>query len=469
MSADDTPPPSGDYFAGFIPVQRPPHPTEPAPAAAPVSAAPVSAAPVFGAPSSGAPASYPTTAPPAPASYPVAGQPSASYPVAGQPPAGYAGTGQLPAVSNPAQRQPPVGYSAPASPPAGYSYSVPPERLDQPRPPVGYPGSPVPYPANPGVYPAAQPVGGPPPGMNGMPLTGATFPPARFGAAPVPFGAAPAPADFGAAPARAPRRTGRVLVAVALVLLLVAAGAQGYALLKTNGRLDAANRDRARADAAASARINTLSTRATQLEAQLKAQLDPVGVAAKIAPAVWELDAGDYLGTAWAVRKAAGGGTDLITNYHVVEANYKNGIKRVALVRDKQRINGTVVKAVPGNDLALVHVSQDLPVLTVDSATVVPGEAVLAEGTPLGYESSVSTGIVSNVNRRVRGEHGYVSFFQFDAAINPGNSGGPVVNANGEVVGMASAVFIDDEFHVPAQGMSLAIPIGTVCQVLSVC
>jgi S1-C subfamily serine protease len=318
-------------------------------------------------------------------------------------------------------------------------------------------GSPAAYPGYPG---GSSPVG---PGYaGGNPVAGPGYPGS-------PLSPLAPSAVTGAAPVSKPKRAGRVLVAVALTLLVVAAGAQTWALVKTNGRLDAANRARARAAAAADTRIDALSTRASQLESQLKGQLDPIGVAAKIAPGVWELDAGDYLGTAWAVRRSAGGGTDLVTNYHVVEAKFKVGDKSVALVRDKQRIDATVVKAVPGSDLALVHVSQDLPVLTVDTTAVVPGEAVLAEGTPLGWESSVSTGIVSNVNRRITAPHGAITYFQFDAGINPGNSGGPVVNAAGAVVGIASAIFIDRENDVPAQGMALAIPVATACKVLSAC
>jgi S1-C subfamily serine protease len=269
------------------------------------------------------------------------------------------------------------------------------------------------------------------------------------------------------APKRPAGRGRRVLTGAVLVLLVLAAGAQAYEMKRLNDRLGRADRAGAAAQAEADAQIGLLKTRAAELENTIAAQLNPISVAAKIAPSVYELDAGDYLGTAWAVRNSAGG-TDLITNYHVVAPVYKLGKRAVDLVRGAERLHATVVRVSTANDVALVHVSQSLPVLDVEKA-VVPGESVLVEGTPLGWQASVTTGVVSNVERRVRTENGTIVYFQFDAAINPGNSGGPVVDARGRVLGVASAVFIDTENDVPAQSMSLAIPITTACRVLAAC
>ncbi|MGH3741059.1 MAG: S1C family serine protease, partial [Micromonosporaceae bacterium] len=83
-----------------------------------------------------------------------------------------------------------------------------------------------------------------------------------------------------------------------------------------------------------------------------------------------------------------------------------------------------------------------------------PGQPVVAVGAPSGLEDTVTTGVVSKI-RAIAGRA--QEYIQFDAAINPGNSGGPVLNAEGKVVGIATAKAVD------AEGIGFALPIGVAC------
>ncbi len=132
----------------------------------------------------------------------------------------------------------------------------------------------------------------------------------------------------------------------------------------------------------------------------------------------------------------------ILTNLHVASSMPK---LRVTFM-DGTEANATIVGSQPGNDLAVLMPSlipDDLKPATMTSATTLnPGDTVLAVGFPFGIGPSASGGIVSGLNR-VFEEHGRPSLkglIQFDASTNPGNSGGPLVNANGEVVGIVTAL-----------------------------
>jgi len=146
----------------------------------------------------------------------------------------------------------------------------------------------------------------------------------------------------------------------------------------------------------------------------------------------------------------------VVTNSHVV-----GGAKRVYVYfADGVAGEGVVVASDPYRDLALLEVSRRgvKPIVLGDSDRVRVGEIVFAIGSPLGVlGSSVSMGVVSGVGRTIRGR-GVVleDLIQTDAAINPGNSGGPLVDAEGEAIGVTTAI-------IPfAQGIGFAIPINSV-------
>ena len=146
----------------------------------------------------------------------------------------------------------------------------------------------------------------------------------------------------------------------------------------------------------------------------------------------------------------------LITNAHVVE-----GTNRVNVtLKDGQIYEGEVLGIDPITDVAVVKIdATNLPTVTLGKAeTLIPGEWAIAIGNPLGLDNTVTVGIISAVGRsssQVGVPDKRVRFIQTDAAINPGNSGGPLLNAQGDVIGINTAIRAD------AQGLGFAIPIET--------
>ncbi|PKQ18311.1 MAG: peptidase S1 [Actinobacteria bacterium HGW-Actinobacteria-8] len=133
----------------------------------------------------------------------------------------------------------------------------------------------------------------------------------------------------------------------------------------------------------------------------------------------------------------------ILTNNHVVDG--ANGTVQVRF-SDGQVEDATIVGTSPDYDLAVVQVDRTdvTPLVLGDSDAMVVGDPVVAVGSPLGLESTVTTGIVSALDRPVTTGRGatpaYMAAIQTDAAINPGNSGGPLLNMSGEVIGINSAI-----------------------------
>ena len=128
----------------------------------------------------------------------------------------------------------------------------------------------------------------------------------------------------------------------------------------------------------------------------------------------------------------------ILTNHHVVgEAD-----KIVVVFQDGHREPATLLGSDPKSDVALLHVTADNlhPLELGDSDAVEVGEWVVAIGTPFGLTQTVTTGIVSAKGRTSVGITDYENFIQTDAAINPGNSGGPLLNLDGQVVGINTAI-----------------------------
>jgi putative serine protease PepD len=206
-------------------------------------------------------------------------------------------------------------------------------------------------------------------------------------------------------------------------------------------------------------RLKALEGRADKLEVKTGGSLDAAEVAASVRPSVFRVATKYATGTAFALGKApAGGGTDLITNYHVVQEAYEKNEKQVSLERTDQRFPATVVEVHPDKDLVVLHTEETFARLVPAPAVPKVGDPVLVVGSPLGLEDTVTTGVVSAF-RTLSGEQ----LMQFDAAINPGNSGGPVFNAKKEVVGVATLKAKE------AEGIGLAIPISVVCETINVC
>lgn len=144
----------------------------------------------------------------------------------------------------------------------------------------------------------------------------------------------------------------------------------------------------------------------------------------------------------------------VLTNHHVVD-----GADEVKVtLPDRRELTAKVVGSDQQYDVALLKVdAKALPTVRIgNSTTLKPGQWVVAIGSPLGLDHSVTAGIVSAVGRSASPEQRYVPFIQTDVAINQGNSGGPLLNTRGEVVGINSQIFSVSGGYM---GISFAIPI----------
>jgi serine protease Do len=152
----------------------------------------------------------------------------------------------------------------------------------------------------------------------------------------------------------------------------------------------------------------------------------------------------------------------LVTSRHVIAAATRLHVRLV----DGTDLPAKVVVAEKATDLAILRVGprQPLHALTLGPGSdLLVGETVIAVGHPYGYNHTVSRGIISAIDREVTMPTGEVltRLIQIDANINPGNSGGPLLNINGEVIGITDAV------HSGAQGIGFAINVDTVKAMLS--
>ncbi|MFN6567441.1 HhoA/HhoB/HtrA family serine endopeptidase [Dendronalium sp. ChiSLP03b] len=151
---------------------------------------------------------------------------------------------------------------------------------------------------------------------------------------------------------------------------------------------------------------------------------------------------------------------ELLTNAHVVA---DTDTVQVTL-KDGRTFEGKVVGVDAITDVAVVKIPENkLPTVKLgNSQNLIPGQWAIAIGNPLGLDNTVTIGIISATDRtsaQVGVPDKRVSFIQTDAAINPGNSGGPLLNAQGEVIGVNTAIRAD------AQGLGFAIPIETAARI----
>jgi len=143
----------------------------------------------------------------------------------------------------------------------------------------------------------------------------------------------------------------------------------------------------------------------------------------------------------------------ILTNNHVI----KGADEIKVILYDKREFKGKVVGSDPRTDLAVIKITaKDLPTLKIgESSKLKTGDIVLAIGNPFGLNQTITMGIVSAVGRSNVGISDLEDFIQTDAAINPGNSGGALVNSNGELVGVNTAIFSTSGGYM---GIGFAIP-----------
>ncbi|MDQ3481040.1 MAG: trypsin-like peptidase domain-containing protein [Actinomycetota bacterium] len=161
----------------------------------------------------------------------------------------------------------------------------------------------------------------------------------------------------------------------------------------------------------------------------------------------------------------------VVTNSHVIEPAAKGGQIRVSL-SDGTRRSASIVGHSPSYDLAVIKLedtSSLVPATLGESSSVQIGQSVVAIGSPLGLDATVTSGIISATRRPVtaggEGETSYISALQTDAAINPGNSGGPLVDLDGFVIGVNSAIATvggSSEQQAGNIGVGFSIPIDQV-------
>ena len=157
---------------------------------------------------------------------------------------------------------------------------------------------------------------------------------------------------------------------------------------------------------------------------------------------------------------------DVLTNYHVIEgANRSNGVS--VQFEDNVTRTAVVVDQDPNNDLALLKVNtagvpEAHPLVLGDSTTVQVGDPTLAIGNPFGLDRTLTSGIVSALQRQIQGPSGFSidNVIQTDAPINPGNSGGPLLDAAGRVIGINSQI-ATGEGGQGSVGIGFAIPVNT--------
>ena len=151
----------------------------------------------------------------------------------------------------------------------------------------------------------------------------------------------------------------------------------------------------------------------------------------------------------------------ILTNNHVVE-----GADEIEVtLTDSRRASATVIGTDPDTDLAVLKVQLDkLPVIVLgDSDKLDVGDQVLAIGNPFGVGQTVTSGIVSALGRNQLGINTFENFIQTDAAINPGNSGGALVDVNGNLMGINTAIYSRSG---GSMGIGFAIPVSTATLVL---
>jgi S1-C subfamily serine protease len=203
--------------------------------------------------------------------------------------------------------------------------------------------------------------------------------------------------------------------------------------------------------------------------------MDAKAIASLVTPTVVSISVSSSTGSdtgSGSIYKSSASGSYIITNNHVIEDAATGGTIKVEFTNGDQ-VSATIVGRDPMYDIAVLFIKTgNLPTIAIgDSSKVFVGDPVLAIGSPLGLASTVTSGIVSALNRPVTtgdvGSESYVNAIQTDAAINPGNSGGALVDAKGRIIGVNSAIATLSSGGVGGSiGLGFSIPINEAKRVI---
>src|SRR6184192_905448 len=269
----------------------------------------------------------------------------------------------------------------------------------------------------------------------------------------------PQPAPSSPPPATPPPKRFRRGLLAAVAALAIAGGAG-------SGAVAATLVDHNSQATTAATTANSTSSTATSTQASSTAET----VYKQVSPGVVTITA--VVNSGRGAGQATGSGIVLDTNGNILtNAHLIAGAQQIQVTfSDGRTVNATLVGSNSSADLAVIRVSVAAstlhPVTLGNSDSAQVGDTVYAIGSPFGLSGSLSQGIVSNLKQSGRTSNGsnLSGLIQTDAAINPGNSGGPLVNAQGEVIGINSSIESPVDGNV---GVGFAIPINQVKQVLS--
>lgn len=328
--------------------------------------------------------------------------------------------------------------SGPGAGPGGYG--------QRPESPYG--------PRDDGRRPGPADVGPPPPGSGQPGQYGHVQPNQGWGGAGQPTAALPPQPPYGDDPgATAPAKSGRGLVVAGLVAAMLVSGGLGGWIGAT---------------VAGGGGSGSLASPITAVQPEGEAPDGTVeSVADKVLPSVVSIDVRGQTGRGEGSGVVLAQDGLIITNNHVIAMAATGGQIEVRF-NDGSRAPATVVGTDPATDIAVIRADTDrslTPIALGSSSNLDEGQAVAAVGSPLGLSGTVTTGIVSALDRPVRAggaqsdQNTVIDAIQTDAAVNPGNSGGALVNMNGELVGINSAIASLGSGNSGSIGLGFAIPV----------
>jgi S1-C subfamily serine protease len=203
--------------------------------------------------------------------------------------------------------------------------------------------------------------------------------------------------------------------------------------------------------------------------------MDAKAISSLVTPTVVSISVSALTGSSTgsgSIYKSSSAGSYIITNNHVIEDAVTDGTIKVEFTNGDQ-VSATIVGRDPMYDIAVLFIkTANLPTIAIgDSSKVFVGDPVLAIGSPLGLASTVTSGIISALNRPVTtgnvGSESYVNALQTDAAINPGNSGGALVDSQGRIIGVNSAIAtLSSGAASGSIGLGFSIPINEAKRVI---